>query len=323
MINSHIKRCVCQYLITAILIFLVFFFLRDQLYKLEKIKSISISTLSLISIIFILFQIIQTKMYIEILKTLTCEVTFMEGFGLICLRSFYNYLPLNSGMISNALYLKKIKKLPITVFTGLTIASQFIGIFVYGFVGLILSIIYFLINNYVPLSILLVTLTLVSTSIFAMFIPLPNFKTKTKLKKYFQNIKIGFDQLRKNKPTLILIMSLQFLLLFIMSLRFWLIAKDLDININMITIIYITIFGNILRINTIFPGNLGLREAMAGSVAATFSIDFMSGFLPAAIDHIVAMVIIILLGTYFNFRMLNYSRSLNQEPIAMIKNSKN
>ena len=87
-------------------------------------------------------------------------------------------------------------------------------------------------------------------------------------------------------------------------MRYVLIFNDLNYNLDVVSIIIITSILQSLRFNSIFPGNLGLRETLAGAVSKIFGISFAQGMVAALVDRIVDMFWIFLLGIWFSFRII-------------------
>ena len=86
-----------------------------------------------------------------------------------------------------------------------------------------------------------------------------------------------------------------------MSFRFWLISEELDIGLSPQSVFFITLFNNILRVTTILPGNLGLRQTIAGTITVFFSMDFIDGFIPSLVEQLLSMFVTFFLGIIFTF----------------------
>ena len=292
---------VAPYLLSILLIALIIYLLGDQRQELTKIFQLSAHIIAFVVGIFLLFQAGQAMVLKLMLKSAEQDIGYWRAFRLICLRSFFNYLPLNAGMVSVGVLIKRSSGLPFSRYFGMMTGIVFISLLSHGIVGAVTLL--FGWQNFSSAGMILIPIVsaLLVIPLILIFVPLPRFENKGRITNLILQFKTGWEVLRQHKLLVLAIMSLQIVMLFGMSVRFWLIAGDLNLSISFIAIIFVNIFGNILRVNTIFPGNWGMSEAVAGTVAATLAFDFMDGFLPAVVDHLISMIIIFLFGIPLTF----------------------
>lgn len=242
------------------------------------------------------------------------KVAILTCVGLVSVQSFGNYLPLNAGVLYNAGYLKLKRGLPLTQFISLTASSLVLMVFAYGLIGTILMSLNFYITNEINFIMLSVSVVFVFIGLIFLFIPLPFFKEKNSLFRWINHVQNGWRIIRNDRNVLIKIILVHTVVLILLSLRFFIIFKDLNSNIGLIGIALLTIMTTVLRFNSIFPGNLGLREAVAGGVSKSFGFSFNIGLLAGIIDRIVAMFWIFLLGIIFSFILTGGNKILVEKP---------
>ena len=303
-INKKTIRKIIPYIVTIIFIGLVLYFSRNQLYQLKKITKIRGITVFWLSITFIVFQILQGYLLKLFTNIFYVKLNFLTSFGLICMQSFGNYLPLNAGVIYNAGYLKTQKNLPVTKFVSLMASSTMLMILAYGFIGTVILLFHFFSSGNISISMIVILLLFIIAGLIFLFVPITSFKKKNRIVKWIDSIQSGWKMIRKNKVILVKITIIHTITLILLSVRFLLIFRDLNIDIGITGIIILTIMTTVLRFNSIFPGNLGLRESVAGGVSKSFGFSFNIGLLAGIIDRIVAMFWIFLLGIIFSFVLL-------------------
>ena len=144
---------------------------------------------------------------------------------------------------------------------------------------------------------------MVFLSLLPIISKLPNYKFKSdnKVYKFLNSLFIGFKEYSNDYARIFVVSFFSLLFLLLMSFRFWLISEELGIGLSPQSIFFITLFNNILRVTTILPGNLGLRQTIAGTIAVFFSMDFIDGFIPSLVEQLLSMFVTFFLGIIFTF----------------------
>ncbi|MEJ2051508.1 MAG: lysylphosphatidylglycerol synthase domain-containing protein [Calditrichota bacterium] len=298
-----IIKSLLSYFLAFLIIGLILFLLRDHWADLGKVTNLSLAIILIVGGIFVINQCIQAFILQRLLATSGCRITLKKSFYLVSVRSFLNYLPLNAGMFSNGVYLKRVVNFPVSQFLGLFSGAVLLSFLSYSFIGLIYILYLVMLGKSISLVLTSIIIIMFTMPIILISIRIPFLKKENRLINLINRFHKGWELLRRKKADVAIIIICQILGLFLFSLRFYLIARDLDINMGFEVIIFINIFGSLLRLNTLFPGNLGLREAVAGAVAASFSVNFVDGFLPTATDHLLAMFVIFAFGIPFLFKL--------------------
>lgn len=286
------------YIFPIVLVLIILFLTKNQWQEFAKLKRINVLDILLISILFIAFQFTQGFILNTLLKTVSINLSLKEVFILINMRSFLNYIPMNAGLIGVGLYMRKSYSLPLSIFAGLSAGRLLLSFLTYGILGMF-SIFYLLLTKAtIPVTVAISIFFLLAFPVLLIIIPLPKMNSSNRIVSFLINIKKGWEILRVDFKSILFVISFHVLLVFIMSIRFWIICDAINLKLPLIVILLIVIFSNILRVNTLFPGNLGIREAVAGLIAKEFSIDFIQGFIPTSVDHIIAFFWIVFLGIF-------------------------
>lgn len=279
---------------------LIIFITKDEWLTLgEKLQSISLKSIILISVLFIFSQFLNGFMLKIYLKVFGVYLSLWEGFGLISVQSFGNYLPLSAGLASNGLYLKKKKNLDFSKFVSYIAGDTVLKFLTYGFIGIILLIYRLIVADEFQTIIFAVLSTMLIFSFIAIF--LRDIKSNLKYIKWFLEVQSGWKEIKSNKKIIISIVLFHILMLILISLQFYIALVDIGEVIGLIPIVFLTILTNVIRIASLFPGNLGLRESISGYVTQSFNFSFALGLVAALITRAVSMFWIFLLGFVFSF----------------------
>ena len=159
---------------------------------------------------------------------------------------------------------------------------------------MILLIRYFYIDDF-NLKISLIILSFLGVSLVTFFV---KFKTKSpsKIIQFIQQTQTGWINIRQNRQILWNSTLFHIISLVLIALQFKIAFIELDIDINFFIIILLTIFTNIIKIASLLPGNLGIRESISGFVTASYNISFGVGLLASIITRVVSMFWIFLFG---------------------------
>ena len=300
----QIAKKVGPYLLALLLILLILYISRGQLTKFVKIKNISALSAVWISLLFVVNQIINGYRLKIFMGLFDVKLSFAEWFGLISVQSFGNYLPLSGGLISNMAYLKAKKKLPVSKYVSYLAGDMVIKLLAYGIIGLMLFFVGSIINyDFNPI----ISITLLSFVIFSLiciFIS-PSIKQSSNLIiNWIYQIHNGWNQIRTNNQVIIKSVLTHLIILITISLQYNIIFKELDHNIPIIPIIILTIMSNVIRVAVLFPGNLGIRESISGSVTSMFGFSFGLGVFASLVGRVISMFWIFLLGIIFSFILI-------------------
>jgi uncharacterized protein (TIRG00374 family) len=301
------------YAAIILLIFSIIYLNKEHLSEFKKIKNISILSILYISILFIVGQVVngyRLKIFIEVFGV---KLNFIEWFGLICIQSFGNYLPFNAGILSNVTYLKVKKKVPISKYVSFFAGDTVIKLLVFGIIGTLLLLWITLTTNKVNYMLFLVLFSFIFFGVICIFLPMTKKVSNNRFINWLIKIHRGWDQIKKSRSVLVKSVITHIILLMLITMQFSIIFNELGNNINIFYIFILTIMTNVIRFISIIPGNLGLRESIAGSVTKLFGYSFSIGIMAALIGRIISMFWIFLLGIIFSFVLTGREKVLAEK----------
>jgi uncharacterized membrane protein YbhN (UPF0104 family) len=306
MITKKIQffKGIAPYVFTLIFIGLILVFSRSQWKEYANISQVSVSTVFWLSALFILMQITVGYMLKIFVEVFNIRLGIVEWFGLVSVQSFANYLPFSAGVAHNAAYLKLKNDLPLTKYASLFSASTILMFLTFGIWGMLLLLVRQLIWGNSNITLLCFSLFFTFIGVGFLLLPMPRITRKNRVCNWIESIRDGWELIKKSNLLLIKVVLLQTLVLIILSVRFFIIFRDLGYDFGIIGIVILTIMTTLIRFTSLFPGNLGLRESIAGGVTKSFGLSFNSGFLAGIIDRVVVMFWIFLLGMIFSFVLI-------------------
>ncbi|PIZ71118.1 hypothetical protein COY07_05600 [Candidatus Peregrinibacteria bacterium CG_4_10_14_0_2_um_filter_43_11] len=299
-----------SYILALLLIGAVFYFSKNQWQYFAKIKEISWQGVFWISLAFILAQVaqsIQLKWYIEVFDI---HLSYIEAFGLISLQAFGNYLPLSGGVISNITYLKAKKKLPVSKYMSYLLGDTILKFFIYSVLGLILLLCGSFIFGLFEINFLIIgfLIFLFFSAVVCIFSPNINSGTQNKILLWLLHMHKGWDLIRRNKSLIFKNAILHIAIFVLIALQFYVIFGEMGIEVSFPAVLILTVVTNIIKISSLFPGNLGLRETVSGGITKIFSLSFEAGFTASLFTRVITMVWISLFGIYFSFSLIRNFR---------------
>lgn len=304
-ISSKLLKYIFQYSVCIALIAAILFFTRNQWSEFKTIEQVRPSTLFSLSVCFISAQIFAGLVLKNLVAVFSVRLTFQEWFGLIWVRSLGNYLPLSAGLTANAAYLKMERDLPVSKFASLVAGNMVLSALTGGLLGATLSIWRFVVTGQLQVVLLVLFIAVVALSLAVIFAPVGHITNKGRIAEWIRSVHTGWEMIRSRKRLLISIISLHFSILTLIAVQNRLLFNIINYDLDWSAIMILTVVTNIIRFASLFPGNLGLREAVAGGVTQAFGFSFSAGFLASAIGRVVSMFWIILFGTLFIFLFMH------------------
>ena len=293
-----------------VLITIVFFFIRfinDHYVELYQISKISFNEFCIIFLLSSLMLIPLGLTFYYSMLIFGFKLHVREWFGLSVVNSFYNmFLPLSSGVLFRAYYVKKeygmsyfsytslmVVSLLCTFLSSSIISSVFIG-YEYFFYGLF--------DRYLAL---LSFLMLFISFVFVFFFVRYNYQIKMPNLRYGLNLKLdlffsGFYLMYKQQH-IVLYMVLNFIVFsMIMSVKLYFAFYFLGFYVDFSKVIIIQSLSTFLLIFSITPGNIGVREGVIGFLSLYAGISFETAVVAATLDRIFNILVVLLFGALFN-----------------------
>ena len=303
------RKCILQYGACAVVIATVLFLARSHWHELQTVWQVRLRTVLWLSVFFVGSQIFAGLILKRLLAVFSIDLCFREWFGLICIRSMGNYLPLSAGVTANAAYLKIERDLPVSKFAGLMAGNLVLSALAGSFLGTVLLSWRYFVTGHVPGILLLLFVLVVAVALAAIFAPLSFVTIRGRVMDWLRSVHLGWEMIRSKKGLLISVVLLHFGALTLIALQYGLVLRDIGSDLDWSAIMVMAVAANIIRFASLFPGNIGVREAVAGSVTHAFGMPFSAGLLASTIGRVVSMFWILLLGTLFVFVFLHSKRA--------------
>lgn len=233
-----------------------------------------------------------------------------EWIGLSVTNTMYNYIvPFQGALLIRAQYLKTKYRFEYSKYAALSGGALLIGLLTASFASVILLIIKFVFTGYFYKSLfimvcILFSITMVlSTSLW--FIDFKRFKTgwlwlDNLLSVFFA----GIAFFKKDNSLLLVITMTNLFLYFFMGLRLYFSFKAIEVPAGLLEIVVIQAISVFSMVLPITPGYLGVREGLIGLIAVMLNIRIEDAVLAAALDRVVGMVIIFILGSIYHFILI-------------------
>ena len=311
--RSKTLNRVISYVTTLGFVSLVLYFSKDQWYQVKNLSTVNVVTVFWLSILSLLIEVINGYRLKVIVRIFGTELKAVEWFGLNFVQALGNYLPFNAGVVSNAVYLKHRKKLPVTQFLSYTIGSTVILMGTYGVLSTLLLLIRYSMNHDLSRSLFLVS---IGVGIFGMVVTqirIPEIMSNSRIFGWIISIEKGWRSITVQRDLVLKIIVLHTINLVLLSLRYVVVFYTLPYEIDILAIIVLTSMTTLIRFTSIVPGNLGLRESISGGAAKSFGLTFGGGVLAAVINRIVEMFWIFLLGIICSFVLINNRTNNSQD----------
>lgn len=282
---------------------MVIYFTRNQWSNFLLIKQMSTGQIIMLSFLWHLMQSINALRLKLLVNVFDVDIDFKDSFKLVSVRSFLNYLPLSTGNIYNAYYLKAKNQLPYSKYASFFVAELLVMLGVSGLVSLLIIFYNYFVTGdfYIELSVCsIILLVILAVALIANKINI-NLRGG-RIIKFVNNFKDGIAEISNNRELIIKISFLFLFILITLSMRFFLVSEFLNFNIKFSDIFILTIFTTLIRFSSIIPGNIGIRETIAGATTRILGFSFSIGFTISLVDRVIAIFWIFLYGIIFTVK---------------------
>ena len=271
------------------------YFFKQNSELVDKILDVPPAVFMGVALAFLVTQVISSihlRLYFSLSQI---KMSFLESFHYISQQSLGNYFAFSLGFISNMLILKKTKNLSKTEYATYMLGDQLIKFLAFGILLAIIIILKLFQTSTLPyLGIYIgVSLLLISPTIVVVMASYLKLKVK-----WIEQIQLGLQKLMKKPLIVSSAIILHMMIIALMSLKFYFISQYLQQDVGYLTLLTFAILTNVIKIASLVPGNLGIRESVGGSVLKTLGHTFENGVSLAIIDRIICTCIIFILGLW-------------------------
>ena len=283
----------------GLLICLIYKINPTTLKNLTKLTEIPPQSLVVLSLFCVTYQIILGIELRILCSIFDVELSLLESIGLSSTRSIANYLPLGAGIISNALYLKKLKGLKYRSFISIVLTNTVLMIATSSAIGIIACVTspYKNYNTQIIFTLFLILLSVLLILIL-MSIWCPASMHISNFSKNLTNkLQEGLSILNRNHRKLYAIISIKLITIALLSFKMKILFTSIDLDLTSLSIILLVTSTLSFQIITILPGNIGITESIAGIISASTGSDFQIGFIGFAIDRLIQFIWISFIAT--------------------------
>jgi len=292
-------RTVIYYVIIIGIVSAFSYYLYQNAEKFQKLLYFSPEKISLLFLIAMAFPVINGVQNTFIYRELGInDFSYWDGFLITWASTLANQLPVPGGIMSRGYYLKLKHNLSYTKFTSSTIAIFFCSLAISGLIGDI-SLAYWKIStgNSVPI-ILIIAFTGMLTSLLVFWIPLDKIRLTEKVTLWAHQAMEGWNLIGRNPALLIKLTISQVLLVFLVSVRYYIVFEMLSQNVTFSQTLLFASASILTQLVSIAPGGLGVREAIVSAVATLLGFDTAVSVVAVGIDRMAITVIIVLTGWF-------------------------
>lgn len=287
----------------------------------DKLEKVSFITLFVNSCLVGLCMIVNGYLNYEVLRAFNVKLNTKEWVGLSFVNALSNYImPLKTGVIVKAMYLKKHYKFDLSFSYSILLFSTIMG---YSFLFLSSSIL-ILFDSGIDLvmsstklktSVILLLLAGLGMLFVLFFSKKINIKhpSSHKILSILFQTKQGIDHL-SGRPRLFLFVILSNFLGNVLQIAIFYIAfLDIRENVSFSNVIMLNVASAVTTLANLVPGNLGINELVVSISASQLGISAEEGFIASSLIRISSIFIIFSVGLIFY-------KTLNIKPLFIDKN---
>ena len=250
------------------------------------------------------------KVFMEVFGHNLCT---SEWLGLAIVNTMGNYLvPLKSGIVGKAVYLKKKYDFAYTDFASITLGFYILNFLLGSLTGLLLLTPVYFLYGYLNIKFLIVLLLICAgmLSILQLGIFCSRINTKNKLFDLLTKLAQGWNQLVLAKGSFLKAALLIIANFGFVSGQYFFAYRAFNIPLAFINAWLLAVTSGLSIFFSFTPGNLGIQEAYVGFLSDFVGLGFNSGIVVAALMRVAILVLAFTLGPYFSYHLL---KKINQE----------
>ncbi len=225
------------------------------------------------------------------------RLPFGESFTLANLTTFGNYLtPFRGGAALRAYYLKKHYTFSYSLFLS-TLSALYIVLFLAtSLIGLGLLLFLYLTQQTASIVLLTFFISILLGTSACIIIRAPKSSRSHWLMKSLNKMLTGWDEIRRHKLILVLLLLLDVLLCLAIGLRFYFILLIFGIAPSFAVALLLALISALSSLITITPASLGIKEASVAYFSTLLKNSFSSGLLVSVVDRAIEMIYLLILG---------------------------
>ena len=262
----------------------------------RDLLNVSATGAAMLFVLSLAFPILSGMQNVFLYRSLGAKISYRDGFFLTAASTLANQLPISGGILSKGFYLKRIYNLSYTKFISSTVALFVCFLAVNGLMGMTILLYWILFRKVAVNPVLLIAYTMMAGCVLAFWLPLDRIKIPEKLRKWSHQAIEGWMLISRNPVLLFQLIGLQFLLVLLLAIRYWLAFHMLSQNVTIAQTLLFSTASILTQLVSIAPGGLGVREAIVSGVASALGFDAGVSLVAVGLDRLVSTVVIVLVG---------------------------
>lgn len=309
-------RIYLPHLLSTVILLVFFGYLYRNIDRYLKLLDLaSGSILLLLGLILVFISIAGLTNY-NLYRGLGVPLTLNESVGLAIVNTLANQLPFTGGLVAKGFYLKRKYALAYTHFLSATLALYVCLVITSGVIGLmVLGYLRLVAGKTVPIPLVMGFLGL-TMSLGLFWLPLDTSFVSHKWAQRIGHLMQGWRVLSQNRRLIAELVVLGLLGTLVMAGRFWIVFHMLSQEITLLQCILFSSSLILTNLVNITPGALGIREGIVAGVAVMLGFDAGISVVATSIDRLVALLVIIILGTFYTHILSKQVISIQSESVS-------
>lgn len=301
----------------SVIILLIFFgYLYRNIDRYQELLDLAVGSILLLLGLILIFICIGGLTNYKLYRGLDIPLLLNEGIGLATINTLANQLPFTGGLVAKGFYLKRKYALAYTHFLSATLALYICLVTTSGVVGLIvLGYLRLVDGKTIPTPLVLGFLGL-AMSFTLFWLPFDPSIVSGKWKRRIVQLVQGWRVLSQNRPLIVELVALGLLGIFVMAGRFWVVLHMLSQDITLLQCVLLSSSLILTNLVNITPGALGIREGIVAGVVALLGFDPGVSVVAVGIDRLVALLVIIILGTFYTHMLSKQIINIQSETVS-------
>ncbi|MBN2790142.1 MAG: flippase-like domain-containing protein [Candidatus Delongbacteria bacterium] len=306
------------YIVTALLIYFVIshYITSEQIELLQNVSLFQIAISILIALM--IFTVSGNQFSYILFKSTKTKLSIPDRIGFPTARNLWSYIIPFQGSFAYSLAFIKFKY-KVNLKDGLSI-NIYLLLFNFFFTGLV-GIYYSLQSNSLPVLFLIISISLLSIPLLLLLfdrvlknIKTPEFKILKFLIDNLSKVSTGITILWKDLKFTAYVFLFNVIHTIVTIIWFYWTVHIFNLDIDIISVIFLAL---ILKISLIFrltPGNLGVEQLIYGGIFALMNYDPKIGVLISLFHKSITIIISLTVGslfTFINFKYFSFSTILN------------
>ena len=287
-------RMLASVLLLCVVLFLAWFFIKRHWDEFVGLLDLSFGYLASMSVLIIFFQVILGVKIRAATRAFDVHLAFGQWFTIAQVNSLLNYLPIRSGPIVSAAYLKGAFNFPYTRYASVLGAGFVLTIIVFASMGCL---------GIIGMAVLGGVMLWEVLPLYAVMIaaPLGVFLWMGKNPGGIRNrllvrFREGWAVIAGNTACLVTLIIADCFLVMIDALRIMLSYRAVGVDIPYLAGWAMIPLANLAGVASFVPGGLGVKEGVMGLLSRVAGIGFASGIYATGLDRVLLMLWLVILG---------------------------